>query len=746
MRRLSELGNLAADAIEGDTVAFISWYTDGRLLTASQPFRVLTGFTVDLLESMKWPDSFGTRETVSLVREAMRALDKGEPAYKGAGVLVKPDRSLVPVQLFIHKYCPGEGEEPYYYSFIVDTTERRQKEDTDRESKELLQMVMDNVPQRIFWKDLNSVYLGCNKHFAVAAGVGTSERIAGKTDYELAWTREEADAFRRDDREVMDNDRPKYHIIEPQLQADGTHSWLDTNKIPLHDERGNVIGILGTYEDITERMRTEEALRQSEEKLKLAVDGSRMGMWDWDLVTGTLTWSDRCKEIFGISRDAEISYQVFLETLHPEDREPVDRDVRNALDHKADYDTEMRILWKDGTIHWATAKGRGYYDAEGKAVRMSGMTVDITDRKRVELALKKREADLLFSQRIAHIGSWRWNKHTGEDEWSDEFFRILGFEPGAVKPCYKLFLSMVHPGDVELVMRDAREALAENRPSSLDYRIIRRDGALRYVHVEAVRMVVDSRGRPVGNFGTIQDITDRKQVELSLEDAKVQAEMYLDLMGHDINNLNQIAMGFLEIALETLPPGSPAVEYILKPLDALKNSSSLIQRVKKLQQTREGGLPLHQLNVGQLLAEVLTMYDDIPGRRITIKTAIDCNCIVVANDLLRDVFQNLIGNSVKHSTGPVTILVSAENVREGDRVYCRVSIEDNGPGIPDKLKKSLFDRFRKGAKKTSGRGLGLYLVSSLVEIYRGKVWVEDRVPGDYTMGVRFVVQLPIVSC
>ncbi|CAJ37941.1 PAS domain-containing protein [Methanocella arvoryzae] len=610
-------------------------------------------------------------------------------------------------------------------------------------SRELLQMVMDNIPQRIFWKDRNSVYLGCNKHFAIAAGVGTPDQIVGKTDYDLAWTREEADAFRRDDREVMDNNQPKYHIIEPQLQADGTRSWLDTNKIPLHDRQGNVIGILGTYEDITDRLNLEEKLRLIRERLEKAQQVAHVGNWEVDLVTEEMYWSDETFRIFGFDPEtAKPDYDLFISAVHPESRERVVSFINSMMVEHKPSSIDFMIVRPDGSVRYISSHCEIVCDEAGKPVKLFGINQDITDRKKVEIVLKKREADLLFSQKIAHIGTWRWDSATGEHEWSDEFYRILGMEPGIVKPNYNLYLSMIHPGDRERVNDDMWRALEENRPSSLDYRIIRPDGTLRYVHVESVRIILDEGGRPIGNFGTIQDITDRKQVEISLEDAKVQAEMYLDLMGHDINNMNQVAMGFLEIALEVIGSDHPAAEYILKPLESLKNSSRLIQRVKKLQQTREEGLPLREMNVQKTLIDVLQLFSDIPGRQVTILTDIGCDCTVTANDLLRDVFENLIGNSIKHSVGPVTINVRAEQVKLDHVTYCRISVEDNGPGIPDKLKKSIFERFGKGAKKASGRGIGLYLVNSLVELYNGEVWVEDRVPGDYTQGAKFVILLP----
>lgn len=139
--------------------------------------------------------------------------------------------------------------------------EPKQTEKAMIEKEELLQLVLDNIPHYIFWKDRNSVYLGCNRNFAIIAGLKNPLEIVGKTDYDLPWKKEESDFFRACDARVMETDTPEYHIIEPLLQADGTQSWVNTNKIPLHDAQGNVVGILGTFEDITERQIVEEKIR-----------------------------------------------------------------------------------------------------------------------------------------------------------------------------------------------------------------------------------------------------------------------------------------------------------------------------------------------------------------------------------------------------------------------------------------------------------------------------------------------------
>jgi PAS domain S-box-containing protein len=136
------------------------------------------------------------------------------------------------------------------------------------QNRNMLTHIINSIPQSIFWKDQNSVYLGCNQIFAHEAGLDSTESIIGKNDFDLPWSRKESEAYRADDREVMDNIRAKKHIVETQRQMNGRVAWLDTNKIPLADASGTVIGLLGVYEDITERKRAEEEKLAIEKQLQ----------------------------------------------------------------------------------------------------------------------------------------------------------------------------------------------------------------------------------------------------------------------------------------------------------------------------------------------------------------------------------------------------------------------------------------------------------------------------------------------
>jgi len=147
----------------------------------------------------------------------------------------------------------------------------RERTSSLHESRQLLQLVMDNVPQAIFWKNCDLEYMGCNRSFAKDAGFNDPEQLVGKTDYDLPWRKEEADWYRKCDRRVIESGASQHRILETQQQADGTEAWVETNKIPLHDEGGKVMGMLGTYEDITQFKRQQEELRQ---------------LSDYDMLTG----------------------------------------------------------------------------------------------------------------------------------------------------------------------------------------------------------------------------------------------------------------------------------------------------------------------------------------------------------------------------------------------------------------------------------------------------------------------------
>jgi len=240
-------------------------------------------------------------------------------------------------------------------------------------------------------------------------------------------------------------------------------------------------------------------------------------------------------------------------------------------------------------------------------------------------------------------------------------------------------------------------------------------------------------------------VSEIKKRDERIRTEKDRSEFYLDLMSHDINNMNHTGMGYLELALDNLKGRVDARDLALieKAYEALKNSSVLIDNVRRIQKVQASLLALEELDLGRLLAEVKDKYARYPGRVITINYA-PASCRIRACGLFKEVLSNIVENAIKHSdpAKPLTINMALSRIKKDRKEYCRVSIDDNGPGIPDEVKGAIFNRFRRGPTGARGKGLGLHIVKMLVEEYGGKVWAEDRVPGDYTKGARFVILMP----
>ena len=176
-------------------------------------------------------------------------------------------------------------------------------------------------------------------------------------------------------------------VVLRNYRKDGTLFFNELYVSPVHDEEGRLTNFVGVQNDVTERRRIEEALKGSEDRLRMAVEATGLGTWDFNPVTGEFRWDERCKAMFGLPSDAKVDYGVFLAGLHPDDRERTDEMVRRALDPESGggYDIEYRTVGaEDGVERWVASKGQAFFDETGRAVRFIGTVLDITERKRAE--------------------------------------------------------------------------------------------------------------------------------------------------------------------------------------------------------------------------------------------------------------------------------------------------------------------------------------------------------------------------
>ena len=261
--------------------------------------------------------------------------------------------------------------------------------------------------------------------------------------------------------------------------------------------------------------------------------------------------------------------------------------------------------------------------------------------------------------------------------------------------------------------------------------------------------VRDAGGKIIGAVVILQDITQRRQMERDLSEAKAQAELYLDLMGHDISNMHQIILMQLELALTVLDEEgrleSKDREMLTSSVKTLDRSVNLISNVRMLQKVRSGEYRAEPLDLGHVIRRSRKDLRGPPGKRRQHKIRPSSGHMVMASPLIKDVLGNLVDNAVKHSKDPVEISIGVIKASYKGAGYYRVSVEDNGIGIPDEKKDLIFQRFKRGQTAAKGTGLGLYIVRTLVEGFGGRVEVEDRVRGDHTKGARFIVYLPVTE-
>jgi PAS domain S-box-containing protein len=392
-----------------------------------------------------------------------------------------------------------------------DITEQRQAEDALRESEARFRTLSESAPVLIWVNGPE----GCeyvNHQYLEFLGVEEAE-VRG-----YGWARflhAEDHAAYLGAFNVAADHRTMFEAQCRLLRHDGEYRWMKSLAMPRLSPSGDMLGYVGTTTDITDIRQAQDALRESESRLRLAQQAARVGTWELDVATGTSVWSEMIWHLIGLEPgDGASSFEIFMEFIHPEDRESFRRTVRDALADGEEYENEFRIVRRDGEVLYLSSKGRVIRSAAGQPERMLGVSIDITEHKRTEEALRESEERFRTMANNAPVviwvtesdGSCSFLSQTWQDLTGQDLEAGLGFG----------WTECVHPEDHDHALNAYLAANERREAFRLDYRLRGKDGAYLWA-IDSGAPRFNSQGEFLGYIGSVIDITERKRAEQSLE-------------------------------------------------------------------------------------------------------------------------------------------------------------------------------------------------------------------------------------
>ncbi len=576
----------------------------------------------------------------------------------------------------------------------------------------------------------------------------------------------------------------------PLRGRDGKHRWFLSRAIPIKDGTGRVIRWFGTNTDITEQRETETKLRAAEARLRLAMEATRLGTWDLNLVTGEAQWSPGMKGIFGVQFQPPVGGS--LDRIHPEDRRAVEAMLARSRDPGGDgqFASEYRVrVDAGGELRWVASRGRTFFDDHRRPVRMVGTTLDITPRKRAEIAarfLSDATAVLASSLdylktleevcrlAVPRVADWAAVTLVGADGRLSDV-TVAHTDESRAEVLRRLLRQYPHDPDAdtgapaairsgrpELVREIDDDLLLRIAPAEEQRRVLRDLGFTSYLVVPmvarervlgAITLASAEEGRRLDDvdLDTAQHLGRRAALAVDnarlYEDAREATrhrEQVLAVVSHDLRNpLNAIQLAAKLLSTRLPEPHDRSVDRqvdtIARSADRMEHLIGDLLDVASIQARRLSVEP-RSTAVGKLLDETIASHEGAAGQKgLALRCEGPAPDVAIRADPHRvlQVLANLIGNAIKFcSEGE--IVVRAE--RDGREVV--FSVRDTGPGIAPQELEQIFAPYWSSARHArAGTGLGLTISRGIVDAHGGRIWAESTVGA----GSTFFFTLPVAN-
>jgi PAS domain S-box-containing protein len=598
----------------------------------------------------------------------------------------------------------GDPGAPHFILICRDVTERRRLEDGIRSSNELFQTVLDAIPQYIIcWKDRRSVFLGCNKRHAELFGLPDTKAVIGKTDWDLHRDAAEIESFIRDDREVMEADVPRYHIVESAHYPDGRQRWLETNKVPLHDSGGSVCGVMIAYADVTERLEAERLQRESDFLYAAVLNASPDGIAITDPAGGMVMLSKSVTRMFDIRAEEAIGHSI-LEFIEEPDRERASSNIGLMLEGVMTGPAVYRGIRGDGTALKIEVNAEVLRDAERRPFRLIYVVRDISGRELGARALVQENSLLKVLLETS-------SDHIYFKDLSSRFLmnsrahaRFMGVEDPAMligKTDFDFFTDKHAKEAYDDEQAIIRTGVAIKKEETN----IKPEGPDSWVLTEKMPLR-DPDGNIIGTFGISRDITERKLNEKRIQSLLDEKELILKEVHHRIKNNMSVIHSLLSLQAASLT--EPGAVKALK--DAEGRIESMLVLYEQLYQSSEfTDIPASEY-LDSLIDRMLANSNDCEF--VTVRKGIEAfDLDIKKTQTLGIIINELISNILKYAfAGRCEGEIALSGRCEGNHIT--ISVEDDGVGMPEDVSFG------------NSTGFGLTLVGALTEQLKGAIRIE----------------------
>jgi PAS domain S-box-containing protein len=537
------------------------------------------------------------------------------------------------------------------------------------------------------------------------------------------------------------------HTVEGELRwvaKDGRLLRLRHRTRPVSDDEGRIVRLYGANENVTQERSMERALRETEERLLLAVRAARIVAWDWDTGSGTMTVSPNAGEVFGAPLATNtISADGLWEDTHPNDRDRIREALATAARDSTSFRYRYRFRPRDGRgERWFETIGRVVNVGGGAPHHYAGITIDLTDQMRAQERLQESEARFRAivdtTPGIVYV-----TERDGTSQFvSRSFYDYTGLPAGAATG--KGWLTALHPDDVDRVQSLTRHLGSSTGIAEVRYRLRSAGGQYRWF-LDRYRPIVDDAGRVSKWLGTSIDIHDLITAEQALKDTDRRKDEFLATLAHELRNPLAPIRNALEIVRQAELDRATTTRVLDMMERQLVQLVRLIDDLLDLSRITRDRIELRRerTTLGAVVGNAVDTVRPLLAERmheLALVTPAEEIRLWADPTRLSQIVANLLHNAAKYTDpgGHITLRVER---REQELMLC---VEDNGIGIPPDLLPVIFDMFRQSphtvARSLGGLGIGLTLVRRLVELHGGSIEAASAGSG---LGSRFTVRLPL---